>query len=49
VGLKGNTPPAIKGGRIARDARLALEEKTGEKVISGQNFVGTGKVKKIGK
>ncbi len=49
VGLKGNTPPAIKGGKIARDARVALEERTGEKVVSGQNFVGHGKVKKIKK
>ena len=28
-----------KGGKIAKDARLALEEKTGKKVITGENFL----------
>jgi len=37
-GLEENKIPAKKGGNIARDARLALEEKTGKKVVSGENF-----------
>jgi len=28
-----------KGGKIAKDARLALENKTGKKVITGENFL----------
>ena len=38
-GLKENIIPAKKGGRISRDARKALEAKTGKKVITGQNFL----------
>jgi len=38
-GFEKNKVPAKKGGRIARDARLALEEKTGEKVVTGGNFL----------
>lgn len=37
-GLEENKTPARKGGRIARNARLELEEKTGKKVVSGNNF-----------
>ncbi len=37
-GLEENKIPAKKGGRIARDARLALENKTGKKIVSAQNF-----------
>jgi hypothetical protein len=39
---KGVTQNAVarkKGGKIAKDARLALEEKTGKKVITGENFL----------
>ncbi len=39
-GLKENKIPAKKGGQIAKNARLALEEKTGKKVVSGENFLG---------
>ncbi len=35
---KENKIPAHKGGKIAKDARLALEEKTGKRVVSGDNF-----------
>lgn len=42
-GLKENIIPAIKGGRISRDARKALEAKTGKKVVTGQNFLSTNK------
>lgn len=38
VGFEENKVPAKKGGKIAKDARLALEEKTGQKVVSESNF-----------
>ena len=38
-GLEENKIPARKGGRIAKNARLALENKTGKKVVSGANFL----------
>lgn len=38
-GLEENKIPAKKGGKIAKDARLALEEKIGRSVITGQNFL----------
>jgi DNA-damage-inducible protein D len=38
-GLMENKVPAKKGGRIAKNARLELEEKTGKKVVSGENFL----------
>jgi hypothetical protein len=37
-GLEENKIPAKKGGRIAKDARLALEEKIGRKVVTANNF-----------
>lgn len=37
-GLEENKIPAIKGGRIAKNARLELEQKTGKKVVSDENF-----------
>ncbi len=42
-GLEENKKPAKKGGRIAKNARLELEQKTGKKVISGENFRPPGK------
>ena len=38
-GLVENKIPAKKGGRIAKNARLELEQKTGKKVVSGQNYL----------
>ena len=38
-GLEANKVPAKKGGKIAKDARTALEEKIGESVVTGQNFL----------
>jgi len=38
-GVKQNAVAGKKGGKIARDARLALENKTGRKVITGENFL----------
>lgn len=37
-GLEENKIPAKKGGRIAKNARLELEQKTGKKVVVGNNF-----------
>lgn len=45
-GFKENKSPAKKGGKIARDARLSLEEKTGQKIISSNNFLTNKKTKK---
>ncbi len=39
VGLEENKIPAKKGGRIAKDARRALEKKTGKSVVTGRNFL----------
>ncbi len=39
-GLEENKEPAIKGGRIAKNARHELEEKTGKCVVSSNNFLG---------
>jgi hypothetical protein len=38
-GLHDNTVAGKKGGKIAKDARLALEKKTGKKVITKDNFL----------
>jgi hypothetical protein len=37
-GLEENKKPARQGGKIAKNARIELEEKTGKKVVSGRNF-----------
>lgn len=37
-GLDENKIPARKGGKIAKNARLELEEKTGQNVVSRKNF-----------
>lgn len=34
---------ATKGGAIAKQARKALEAKTGKSVVSGENFLPPGK------
>ncbi|MCX6810167.1 MAG: BRO family protein [Candidatus Berkelbacteria bacterium] len=38
-GFEENKIPAKKGGKIAKDARIALEAKTGKKVVTGENFL----------
>jgi hypothetical protein len=38
-GLKQNAVAGKKGGRIAKNARLALEQKTGKNVVTGENFL----------
>ena len=45
-GLEQNATAGKKGGKIAKDARLALEQKTGRKVISSENFLPPAKEKK---
>ncbi|MEP7127560.1 MAG: Bro-N domain-containing protein [Chitinophagales bacterium] len=50
LGLKQNAVAGKKGGKIAKDARLALEQKTGKKVVTGENFLPPAKLKRqIGK
>lgn len=38
-GLEENKVPAIKGGRIAKDARKALEQRTGKPIVTGDNYL----------
>ena len=38
-GLSENAKASKKGGAIAKNARLALEEKTGKNVVTGENFL----------
>ncbi len=45
-GLRQNAIAGKKGGRIAKDARLALEIKTGKKVVTGENFLPPSKINK---
>lgn len=46
-GLEKNKIPAKKGGRIAKNARMELEEKTGKKIVSGSNYLPEKQVKKL--
>lgn len=39
VGLKENKIPAKRGGRIAKNARMELEQKTGKRIVSGINYL----------
>jgi hypothetical protein len=39
TGLENNKLPAKRGGAIAKDAKLALEAKTGKKVVNGENYL----------
>ncbi|MBU4098215.1 hypothetical protein KJ980_01040 [Patescibacteria group bacterium] len=45
-GLEENKIPAKKGGKIAKDARIALEKKIGKSIITGENFLPKSKNKK---
>jgi len=38
-GIKENAQAGRKGGKIAKRARLELEEKTGKSVVTGENFL----------
>jgi DNA-damage-inducible protein D len=45
-GLNENAKAGKKGGAIAKNARLALEAKTGKRVVTGENFLPPSKEKK---
>ena len=45
-GVQQNAVAGKKGGKIAKDARLALENKTGKKVITSENFLPPSKQNK---
>jgi hypothetical protein len=45
-GLYQNAVAGKKGGKIAKNARVALEQKTGKKVVTGENFLPPAKSKK---
>ena len=45
-GMAENKKAGKKGGAISKKARLELEEKTGQKVVSGNNFLAGSKNKK---
>lgn len=38
-GLQENAKASKKGGKIAKNARLQLEEQTGKNVVTGENFL----------
>lgn len=42
TGLFENAEAGKKGGKIAKNARLALEQKTGRSVVTGENFLPPG-------
>lgn len=42
TGMKENAEAGKKGGKIAKNARRALEEKTGRSVVTGENFLPPG-------
>jgi prophage antirepressor-like protein len=46
TGMPENAEAGKKGGRIAKKARLELEEKTGRKVVTGENFLPPTRMKK---
>ena len=48
-GLEKNKIPARRGGKVARNARLELEQKTGKGVITGKNFLALKKKRIKGK
>ena len=45
-GLEANKIPARKGGKISKDARIALGKKIGKSVITGENFLPPKKIQK---
>jgi hypothetical protein len=46
TGMNENAEAGKKGGRIARKARLELEEETGQSVVTGENFLPPGAQRK---
>ena len=47
TGMDENTVAAKTGGNIAKKTRLDLEDKTGQSVVTGQNFLPPAKIKKV--
>ena len=47
TGMEENKDAGKKGGSIAKKARLELEEKTGRRVISGENYLPPKSGKKL--
>lgn len=47
-GFEENKIPAKKGGKIAKDARIALENKTGKSIVTDENFLPKGKKLSLG-
>lgn len=45
-GIQENAKASKKGGKISKDARLQLEQQTGKKVVTGENFLPPGTIKK---
>jgi hypothetical protein len=48
TGMAENSEAAKKGGRIAKQARKALEDKTGKSVVTGDSFLPQSSVKPKG-
>ena len=46
TGMDENSSAGKKGGKIAKGARLELEEKTGKSVVSGENFLSPSRKQK---
>jgi hypothetical protein len=46
TGMLENAEAGKKGGKIANGARLALEQKTGKSVVTGESFLPPSKPKK---
>ena len=47
TGMAENSVAAKEGGKIAKNARLELENRTGQKVVSGSNFLPANRQKSI--
>ena len=45
-GLQENATASKKGGKIAKNARIQLEQQTGKKVVTGENFLPPSKEKR---
>ncbi|MCK9523109.1 MAG: Bro-N domain-containing protein [Proteobacteria bacterium] len=46
TGMRENAEAGQQGGRIAKGARLELEQKTGKHVVTGENFLPSGQSRK---
>ena len=47
TGMAENGDAARTGGKIAQRARLELEARTGKKVVTGENYLPPGGMKKV--